>query len=213
MVVLLERVEEHLPVRVHRRGEPVALGQQIEWIAVEAGHHRPQELAQALTRLRVEVDEDEPLPALALDGDQAEVVLVEVEVLLLLEDEVQGAIEAVTPAVVLAHELPTGAAGRLSRRVIPQDLVPAVPAHVVKCTHLPVQVTHDDHRRSGDHDVLREEAAVARQLFDASDVEPRRVRRSPRARARRTRVRSNLRRKRGRSPALGSAPSNCLRRA
>src|SRR5215470_5118729 len=107
-----------------------------------------------------------------MDGDQSEVVLLEVEVLVLLEDEVELAVERVSPPVVLAHELPARAAGGLPRGVVPAALVAAMPTHVVKRADLLVETTDHDHRRLRDRDVLREEAALARELLDAADVQP-----------------------------------------
>ena len=57
------------------------------------------------------VDEDEVLPDVELHGHEAVVRLVEVEELEVLLDERARTVEAVTPAVVLARELPAAAVG------------------------------------------------------------------------------------------------------
>ena len=115
VVVLLERVGEDLPVAVVVRDPLVAFGQLAERVVVQAGDHRAQELAQALTRLVVEVDEDEAVPHIAVHRPQAVFGGVEVEELRFLLHEFQRAVEVVAPAVVLAGELPARPAGLLGR--------------------------------------------------------------------------------------------------
>ena len=106
-------------------------------------------------------------------GARPSVGLVDVEELVLLVHERAAAVEAVAPPVVLARELPGDAAAVLGGLVGPHQFVAAVTAHVVKGAHLAVRVAGDEHRRARGGDVLREPAAVARQVVDAADVEPR----------------------------------------
>ena len=175
VVLLLEGVHEHLPVGGHLGPEPIARGQLVERIALHRGDHRAEELAQRLLVRRigvvVEVHEDEPGPDIAVHRDEAVVGLVEIEELAFLLDEGAGAVESVTPAVVLAGELTRGAARLLARKVLPHQLVATVPADVVERADL-ISVAHDDDRRARDCDLSGEVAAVARELLDPSNVQP-----------------------------------------
>ena len=113
-----------------------------------------------------------PAQIVAVHGDEAVVRLVEVEELLLLLDERACTVEVVAPGVVLADELARGAARLLLGVVVPDQLVPAVPAHVVEGTDLAVLPLHDDDGRLGDGELLGEVAPRARQLLDPAHVEP-----------------------------------------
>ena len=172
MVVLLERVGEDFPVAVVVGDPFVAFGQLAERVVVQGGDHRAQEFAQALPRLVVEVDEDEAVPHIAVHGSQPVFGRVEVEELRFLLDEFQGAVEVVAPAVVLAGELPAGAAGLLSGKVVPHQLVSPVPADVVEGPNLLVSAFDQDHRGADDLDLLGQIAADARQFLHAGDIEP-----------------------------------------
>src|SRR5262249_32278229 len=99
-------------------------------------------------------------------------LLVDVEELARLLHERAGTVELVSPAVVLAHELTAVPARLLAREVLPHELVAAVSADVVERAHLPLHVADHDDRRLRDRELLGEVAPVARQLLDASDVEP-----------------------------------------
>ena len=172
MVELLEGVHVELPVALDVGTVEVALGQLFERVVLHFGHHRPEEVAQRLLRLLGQVDEDEPRPDVAVHGHEAVVGLVQVEELLLLLDERAGAVEVVAPGVVLADELAGGAAGLLFRIVVPDQLVPAVPTHVVEGTDLAVLPLHHDDGRLGDGELLGEVAPGPRQLLDPAHVEP-----------------------------------------
>ena len=63
---------------------------------------------------------------------QAELVPAQTEELALLVHVGACAVEAVPPAVVLADELPGVAAGLVTGRALPDQLVAPVPAHVVE---------------------------------------------------------------------------------
>ena len=143
VVLLLEGVHEHLPVGGHLGAEAVARGQLVERKVLDRGDHRAEERAQRLLALAVEVYEDEPGPDLAVHRDEAVVGFVEIEELTFLLDEGAGAVESVTPAVVLASELTRGAARLLARKVLPHQFVAPVPADVVERADL-VPVAHDD---------------------------------------------------------------------
>ena len=172
VVVLLEGVGEDLPVAVVVRDEIVTLRHQFERIVVECGDHRAEELAQGPPRLGIEVDEDEAVPHVALHRLQPVLRAVEVEELALLLHERQFTLEVVAPPVVLAGELTAGALDLLVRKVVPHQLVSAMPADVVEGADLLVLALHHDHRRLGRVDLLGEVAADARQFLDAGDVEP-----------------------------------------
>src|SRR5262249_46935817 len=160
-----ERVREQLPVAVVVRDEVVALGERAERIPVERRDHRPEELPQTLPRLGIEVDEDEPVPHVAVDGDQAIAALVDVEELALLLHERAPAVEAVAPAVVLAHELATGALRLFARELVPDELVAAVAADVVEGAHDAALVAHHDDRGARDLDLAGDIAADARHVL------------------------------------------------
>ena len=66
MVVLLEGVEEELPVAADLGLIAVVLGVLTEGIPLDAPHHRAEELRQRLARL-TEVDEDEAFPHVAVN--------------------------------------------------------------------------------------------------------------------------------------------------
>ena len=104
--------------------------------------------------------------------NEAVVSLVEVEELLLLLDEVQGAVEVIAPAVVLAHELAADAARLLLRVVVPDQLVAAVAADVVESTDLVVRAAHDDDGRARHGELLRDVATLPRQLLHPPNVQP-----------------------------------------
>ena len=151
MVELDKRVDEQLPVRVHLRPVAVVLGHLVEGIPLES----LAEVAEIIDKrfgVVVEVYEDEAFPHLAAHGDKPVVRLIEVEELTLLLNEREVALEAVTPRVVLAGELATGARHLLTREVAPHQLVSAVPALVVEAPDgldTVLYVLHDDHRRAG----------------------------------------------------------------
>ena len=97
-----------------------------------------------------------------MHGHQAVVLLVEIEELTFLLHERARTVDVVTPAVVLASELPARTPRLLAGKVVPHQLVAAVTADVVERVHLTAHVAHDDDGRVGDHDLLGEVAAVAR---------------------------------------------------
>src|SRR5262245_16678750 len=130
VVVLLERVTEHLPVAVVLGAERVALGHPLEGIAFEGADHRAQVVPQRLAGFMGEVREDEPGPGLAVHRSQAELFLAQIEELVLLVHVGAGAVEAVPPAMVLANEPARVAAGLVTGRAFPDQLVAPVPAHV-----------------------------------------------------------------------------------
>src|SRR5262249_301023 len=132
VVVLLERVAEHLPVAVVLGAKGVALGHPVEGVAFEGPDHRTQVVPQRLARLAREVHENETGPGVAVHRGEAQFVLAQIEELVLLVDVRARAVEAVPPAVVLADELPGVAAGLVTWRFLPQQLVAAVPAYVVE---------------------------------------------------------------------------------
>src|SRR5262249_12365341 len=134
------RVAEDLPVAVVHRTERVAFGHCVEWIAFEGSDHRAEIGPQALAGLAREVHEDEPCPGLAMHRGEAEPILSELEELAFLVNVGARPVEAVPPAMVLAHELPGAPAGLLAGRAVPQQLVPAVPADVVESPHATVHV-------------------------------------------------------------------------
>jgi hypothetical protein len=132
----------------------------------------PRKLREPLTRLVLQRDEDEARPDVAVHRDEAVVGLVQVEELTLLLHERAPAVELVLPAVVLADELAAAAARLLAREVGPYQLVAAVAADVVEGADLAVHAAHDDDRRVGERELLREVAALAGELLDAPDVQP-----------------------------------------
>jgi hypothetical protein len=69
-------------------------------------------------------------------------------------------------------ELPARAAGLLTGKVVPRQLVSAVSAHVVEGADLLVSAFDHDHRSADDLDLLGEIAADSRQLLHPGDVEP-----------------------------------------
>src|SRR5262249_7451028 len=134
--------------------------------------HRPEKFTQPLSRVLIEVYEDEPVPYIAVHRAQTVLGFVEVEELRLLPHERQGAIGVVTPAVVLADELPTHSFGFLVRKVVPHQLVTAVAADVVEGpNHLVFALDHDD-RHVGGLNLFGEVAADAGQLLDTANIEP-----------------------------------------
>src|SRR5581483_5323315 len=173
VVELGEGVHEQLPVRPDLGAVAEAGRQLAERIALERRDHRPEELAQRPLGLPRDADEDEALPDLAVDGHQAELALVDVEELVFLLDERQGAVEAVAPGVVLARELAAETLRLLFGRVVPHELVATVAADVVEGPHLVVHAPDDDDRRVHDGQLFGEVAALAGQLLDPADVQPR----------------------------------------
>lgn len=107
VVVLLKGVGEDLPIAVVVSHPAVAFGQLVERVAVQAGDHRAQEVTQALARLRIEVDEYEAIPYVAVHRFEPIRGWIQVEEFRFLLHIVERAVEAVTPAVVFAGELPT----------------------------------------------------------------------------------------------------------
>src|SRR5207247_435474 len=87
--------------------------------------------------------------------------------------ERDAAVEPVAPPVILAGELPSRAALVLPWIVLPDEHVAAMSADVVEGPYGALGVAHDDDRCRCRRDVPREVAARARQLFDATDVQPR----------------------------------------
>ncbi len=172
MVELLEGVHVELPVGAHLGPVEPPFGHLVEGVAPQGGHHRSEELGQRLLGLGGQVDEDEALPHVAVHGHQPVVVLVEVEELVLLLDEVEGAVEVVAPAVVLAGELPADPGGLLLGEVVPHQLVAPVAADVVEGPDLTLHVAHHDHRGLGDLDLLGEVAPGPRQEIDPPHVQP-----------------------------------------
>ena len=84
-------------------------------------------------------------------GPQSVRGLVDVEELRLLLHERQRALEVVAPAVVLAGELPAASPGLLIGKVIPHQLVSAVPADVVErpdLSSLPLTTITEDRAAS-----------------------------------------------------------------
>jgi hypothetical protein len=104
--------------------------------------------------------------------NQAIVSLVQVKKLPLLLDETASPVQIVPPAMVLTYELATDATGLFVGIVIPYQFVAPVTADVMESPDLPILVADDDYRRVGDGEFFGEVAAIARQLFDSSDVEP-----------------------------------------
>src|SRR5262249_20931813 len=113
-------------------------------------------------------------PHLASHGDQAELALVEVEELALLLDEGQIAVKGVTPRVVLAGELTASTRDFFSGKVVPQQLVSAVAAHVVEAPYGLVLVLDDDDPPALAHPrhLPGEVTPLLRQPLDSPDVEP-----------------------------------------
>src|SRR5690606_7245304 len=140
------------------RAVAVDLGHLVEGVALDP-RAEPTHVVAQRRGLVVEVDEDEPLPHLAAHGHQAELREVELEELGLLLDEGEGALEVVAPAVVLAGELATGAAGLLAGVVLPHQLVAPVTADVVEGTGGATDVAHDDDRGAGGVELAGEVAA------------------------------------------------------
>ncbi len=173
VVELDERVDEQLPVAADLGAVGVGLGHLAERVALDALGQWTQVVDQ-WRRVVVEVDEDEAFPHLAADRRQAVAALVEVEELVLLLDEREVAVQAVPPGVVLAGELPAGSGGLLVGKVVPHQLVSAVPADVVVRLDRAVLGLDDDHRGtgSGRGQFPGEVAAGARQPVHPSDVEP-----------------------------------------
>lgn len=107
-----------------------------------------------------------------MHGDQPVSLFVEVEELFLLLDEVQLAVQSIPPGMVLAGEGATAAFGLVTGKVVPHQLVSAVPTDVVEGSNLTVLVAHHDDRCLGDLDLLGEVVTLARYVLDAADVEP-----------------------------------------
>lgn len=131
MVELGERVDEQLPVGPDLRAVAVDLRHLVERIALKTRGEIAEVVGQRFGVV-VEVDENEAFPDLAAHRLESVVGLVHVEELLLLLDEGQIAVEGVAPGVVLAGELPARTRDLLARIVVPDELVPAVPAQVVE---------------------------------------------------------------------------------
>src|SRR5262249_3641293 len=134
---------------------------------------RSEVLAQALRRRPRQIDEDEAGPHVAVDGGETEQRLVDAEELVLLMDVRASAVEPVAPAVVLAHELATGAAALLPWRAAPYELVATMAADVVEGADLAVHIASDEERGPSGRQLLGEISAVARQVVDTTDVQPR----------------------------------------
>src|SRR5262249_35030649 len=145
----------------------------VERVVLERADHRAEELAQRLARVLFEIHEHEARPHVAVHRDEPVAALVEAEELALLLHELERAVEAVAPPVVLAGELAARAARLVARVVAPDQLVAAVPAEVVERPHAPAAVPHDHDRGARDLELAREVAAVARQLLDPAHREPR----------------------------------------
>src|SRR4051812_43301758 len=96
--------------------------------------------------------------------------LVDVEELVLLLDERQSTVQSVAPAVVLADELATEAAGLLARVLVPHELVAPMSAGVVERSYDVALVADDEDGRVRDRDLFGDVAPDLRQLFDATDV-------------------------------------------
>ena len=172
VVELRERVDEQLPVGTDLGAVLVHLRHAVERVVDDAGAELAHVVGERRAVLVVEVHEDEARPRLAPHRHEAEVGPVEVEELALLLHERQVAVEAVAPAVVLAGELPGGAADLFAGVVVPHQLVAAVAADVVEGADLAGHVAHDDDRGARRVELTREVAAVAGQLLDAADVQP-----------------------------------------
>ena len=150
----------------------VDLGHLVERIAGEAGAELAEVVVQRRRVVGIEVDEDEPLPRLHLDHGQPVVGPVEVEELRLLLDEGQLPVDRVAPTVVLAGELPAGAAGLLAGDSRSR---PACCPGAGRCCGrrgLAVRAPDDDDRGSGGVELLGEVAAVAGELLDPAHVQP-----------------------------------------
>ena len=124
VVVLLEGVDEDLPVAGVLGPEGIALGHQVERVALERADHRPEELPQRLARLSARFTKMKPAHTSQWTGARPSVGLVEVEELVLLVHICAATVEAVAPAVVLADELAADAAGLLARRPAHTNLFP-----------------------------------------------------------------------------------------
>ncbi len=211
MVELGEGVDEQLPVRADVGPVLVDLGHLVEGIAGDARAEIPQVLAHRGRVVGIEVDEDEPLPRVDRDGGQPVVLGVEVEELRLLLHEGQLPFHGVTPAVVLAGELPAGATRLLARVVVPDQLVATVAAHVVEGADAAVGTADDDNGGPGGVELLGEVAARNGAAARPGRRSATSGRRSPCARARSARRRWSPHTTRARCPTPGSARSNYLR--
>ena len=136
VVELGEGVDVELPVAVHVGPVLVDLRHLPERVPLETLCQLAEVVAQRRGVGRVEVDEDEPFPGVDPDGREAVVGLVEIEELALLLHEGEVTLEGVAPTVVLALELPARPRHLFARVVLPDELVPAVSAHVVEGAHL-----------------------------------------------------------------------------
>src|SRR5206468_6576450 len=125
-----------LPVAADVAAVLVHLRHRVERVPLEVAAELPEVVEQRCGVVRVEVDEDEAFPRVNLHRSKPELALVEVEELVFLLDECARAVEAVAPAVVLAGELTRRTAGLFLRKVLPHELVAAMPADVVKRAHL-----------------------------------------------------------------------------
>ena len=105
VVELLEGVHIELPVRSDLGAVEPALGLLVERVVLQLRHVGAEEVDQVLLGLLRQIHEDEAGPHVAVHRHQAVVTPVEVEELLLLLHEGAGAVEVVTPTVVLADEL------------------------------------------------------------------------------------------------------------
>ena len=75
--------------------------------------------------------------------------------------------------MILASEIAAGPARLLLRVVVPDELVSAMTADVLVCTHPVVGSTDDDDRRAGGVELPGEVAADPANLLDPTDVQPR----------------------------------------
>src|ERR1019366_4239752 len=123
VVELGKGVDEELPVAADVRPVLVHLGHLAEWVTFNAGAQFSEVVLHGRGVVGIEIDEDETLPDLGLDRSETEVRFVEVEELRLLLDEIQRAVEIVTPAVILTGELATGSACLFTWEVVPDKLV------------------------------------------------------------------------------------------
>ena len=106
VVRLVERVDDHLPVRRYHRGEVRTELHLVEVVGVEELRQRVEEVDERF-RLRVEVDEHETAPALGPHRAQREVVGDAVEVFG-VDDLEHPTVERVAPTVERAPERPVG---------------------------------------------------------------------------------------------------------
>src|SRR5690606_9418484 len=120
---------------------------------------RAEVLAQRLLRLLLRVYEHEALPHLHGEWLERVLALVEVPEAVLLRHAAKAPIQRERPAVELAEERL-----RVPVPVLADELVAAMPAHIVKSTHDPVATSHDQDGRVEDRRVLHHEVTGPRDL-------------------------------------------------